>query len=180
LEKQLLIFEIRKPSFEKNVLAIISLFFVFLLISQIIVFLSIPFGGLGFVGLMGLIIYKFHKWSSTKIFCEIGIIKLGIDAIIVEIQENKRIFNLKDISKIEFHYKGDYRWNSSYKSKTRYDFKRGDFISVIAYDRFDRIVINNEPFYVKIQNKVEKNVFDEILTSSKKAKLNVVEEFSRF
>ena len=109
--------------------------------------------------------FIFNGLLSRLMYPEIGWIGMVESELIVIVNNETKTYSKSEIGKISFIYKGDFEWKSKFRALTRYHRRRGDFV---ADERFDKIIINETPYFVKIKSKSDKNLFYQIVDWTEK------------
>ncbi len=125
--------------------------------------------GLLFFSTLFGISYFLNILFSNLLYPEIGWIGIVKSELTVSVHNEIETYSKNGISKIKFIYKGDNEWNSKLKSVTRYHRRRSDHL--LADERFDKIIIKETPYYVKIKSENDKNLFYQIVDWSEKNKI---------
>ena len=110
--------------------------------------------------------FIFNGLLSKIMYPEIGWIGLVESELTVSVNNETKTYSKSDIDKITFIYKGDFEWKSKYRALTRYHRRWSDHI--LADERFDKILINETSYYVKIKSQHDKNLFNQIVDWTEK------------
>ena len=110
--------------------------------------------------------YSLSFLFSSFLYPEIGWIGIENSELTISVKNRKETYSKSEISKIKFIYKGDSEWQPIYKSMTRYIRQGSDYL--VAGERFDKIIINETPYFVKVKNERDKNSFYQIIEWSEK------------
>jgi hypothetical protein len=102
---------------------------------------------------------------SKFMYPEIGWIGIVNSELTFSVNNEIKTYSKNEIGKITFIYKGDFEWKSKFRALTRYHRRRSDYA---AEERFDKIIINDTPYFVKIKSESDKNLFYQIVDWTEK------------
>lgn len=168
MDSKLRIFKWRKIGFILFFLLIVIMLIAFLAFGYFIVQSDIEnnfiIGLLFFSSFFG-ISFIFNGLLSKLMYPEIGWIGIVESELTVSVNNATKSYSKNEIGKITFIYKGDFEWKSKFRALTRYHRRPGDFT---ADERFDKIIINETPYFVKIKSKSDKDLFYQIVDWTEK------------
>jgi predicted membrane protein len=109
--------------------------------------------------------FIFNGLLSKFMYPEIGWIGIVNSELTFSVNNETKTYSKSEIGKMTFIYKGDFEWKSKFRALTRYHRRRSDYA---AEERFDKIIINDTPYFVKIKSESDKNLFYQIVDWTEK------------